>query len=112
MTRKPSPAVFLSEDLKNFLDAQDDGKIRQWIDDMSKVLKENMYAGDLVGKSLIPSKYKDIFGVNNLYRYPHPEGFRSCYTIFSERDLGPCPHILDVINHDEYDRIFGYRRTR
>ena len=55
---------------------------------MEDVLKENMYAGDLVRKSLVPSKYRDVFGVNNLYRYSHPEGFRSCYTIFSEESIG------------------------
>ena len=84
----------------------------KWIEDMEEVLLENIKGGDQVKKSLIPSKYKDGLGVNNLYRYYHPEGFRSCYTISFEEGLGNCPHILDIMDHDEYNRLFGYRKTR
>lgn len=113
MTRKPSPAVFISKELNDILKTLDPNDKRlKWIKEMEDVLKENIKGGDQVKKSLIPSKYKDGLGVNNLYRYSHPEGFRSCYTIFFESGLGNCPHILDIMDHDEYNRLFGYRRTR
>jgi hypothetical protein len=113
MTRRPSPAVFLSKDLQELLDNLDsDDKIRKWIEDMTKVLQENMYAGDLIGKRLIPAYYIDNYGVNNLYRYSHPEGFRSCYTVFKEDGIGVCPHILDIMSHEEYERRFSYRKSR
>ena len=113
MTRKPSPAVFSSFELKELLKNQgNDDKIVKWIGDMKTVLTENMYAGDLVPKNLIPQKYTTTYGVNNLYRYSHPEGYRSCYTILNREGIGVCPHILDIMDHDEYDRVFGYRRTR
>jgi hypothetical protein len=73
---------------------------------MKEVLKENMYAGELIRKSQIPKQYIDKYHVNNLYRYSHPEGFRSCYRI-----LNGCPYILDVMSHAEYDKVFGYRTT-
>jgi hypothetical protein len=25
-------------------------------------------------------------------------------------NFGVCPHILDLLSHEEYDRIFGYRK--
>jgi hypothetical protein len=105
MNRRPSPAVFLSMDLKDFLAGLDDeDKRKKWIEDM--------YAGDLIGKKLIPSFYVNRYGVNNLYHYTHPEGFRSCYTIFKENGVGVCPHILDIMSHEEYKKRFGYRKSR
>ena len=77
---------------------------------METVLKENMYAGQLVKKKQIPPHYIQRYGVNNLFRYAHPEGYRSCYTIFNVEGVGVCPHILDIMSHEEYDRIFGYRK--
>lgn len=111
MVRKPSPAVFLSKDLKDFLNTlNSESKFRRWIEDMETVLKENMFAGELIKKKQIPHYYIQRYGVNNLYRYEHPEGYRSCYTIFKEEGVGVCPHILDIMSHEEYDRIFGYRK--
>jgi hypothetical protein len=113
MTHRPSPAVFLSKDLQEFLDNLDsDDKIRKWIEDMTEVLEENMYAGNRIRKKLIPTYYISRYGVNNLYRYSHPGGFRSCYTVFNEEGVGVCPHVLDIMSHEEYERRFGYRRSR
>jgi hypothetical protein len=113
MTRHPSPAIFLSKDLQDYLAGLDDNdKIKKWIEDMKNVLEENMYAGNIIEKKLIPTYYISRYGVNNLYRYSHPEGFRSCYIIFNEEGVGVCPHILDIMSHEEYERRFGYRRSR
>jgi hypothetical protein len=107
MVRKPAPKIFISDDLARRLRKLGlEHKIAKWIGDMEGVLKENMYAGDLIRKSQIPKQYLERFGVNNLYRYSHPEGFRSCYTI-----LNGCPYILDIMTHPEYDKMFGYKTT-
>jgi len=109
MVRKPSSAVFRSPDLDDFL-RQYNSKFQRWIKDMETVLKENMFTGESVRKKQIPSRCIERYGVNNLFRYAHPEGYRSCYTIFYEEGIGVCPHILDLLSHEEYDRIFGYRK--
>jgi len=107
MVRKPSPKVFISDELaKRLRKLGPEHKTAKWISDMKEVLKENMYSGELIGKSQIPKQYFDRYNVNNLYRYSHPEGFRSCYTI-----LNGCPYILDIMPHSEYDKMFGYRTT-
>jgi len=111
MVRVPSPAVFRSKDLNDFLKTLNpDDKFIKWIEDMEGVLKEHMYTGQLIKKKQIPAQYIVRYGVNNLYRYAHPEGYRSCYTIFKEQGVGVCPHILDIMPHEEYDRIFGYKK--
>ena len=78
---------------------------------MEAVLRENLFAGDAIRKRLIPASYVERYGVNNLYRYAHPEGYRSCYTLVRIEDVGVCPVILDLLSHQEYDRVFGYRTT-
>lgn len=111
MLRRHSPAVFLTRELENLLKSLGSNhKFRRWIEDMKIVLESNKFAGDLIEKRKIPKCYVQRYGVNNLYRYEHPEGYRSCYTIFNEDGIGVCPHILDILSHSEYERIFGYRK--
>jgi mRNA-degrading endonuclease RelE of RelBE toxin-antitoxin system len=107
MVLRPSPAVYLAKELSDSLDALDP-KLRKWLSDMETVLKGNKLAGDPVPKIQIPRYYREKFGVNNLYRYDHPEGYRSCYTLLTY-DVGVCPLILDLRSHREYSRIFGYK---
>jgi hypothetical protein len=110
MVRKPSPAVFLSGELEDFLKEIDPThKFHKWVKDMKSVLKENMLAGECIKKKQIPRHYVTGYGVNNLYRYDHPEGYRSCYTLTERDDMGVCPTILDLKTHDEYGEVFGYR---
>lgn len=112
MNRKSSLAVFSSKEIQEILRNTKNQKLVKWIKDMEIVLKENIYAGDLIPKKLIPSLYKKIYGVNLLFRYSHPEGYRSCYTILYKKGIGLCPIILDIMDHDEYNKIFGYKKTR
>jgi restriction endonuclease S subunit len=84
MARQPSDEVRLNESLDliiNELPATDD-KVK-WIRDMEKVVAENRYVGEQVQKDRIPRKYIRKYGINNLYRYHHPKGFRSTYTVIT-----------------------------
>jgi len=76
---------------------------------MKIVLKEDMMAGEPIQKKQIASHYLQRYEVYNLYRYRHPEGYRSCYTLHKFKELGVCPVILDIMPHPEYERRFGYR---
>lgn len=107
MRRERSPAVFLSKKLDGLLRSLEaDHKFVKWIQSMAEALEENKFAGELIRKSQIPKIYVEEYKVNNLYRYSHPEGYRSCYTIINK-----CPHILDLMSHPEYDKVFKYKTT-
>ena len=109
MTRKPSPAVLRSKELDDYLRGLDQAdKQRRWIEEMESVLKENMFAGENIRKMQIPPWYIDRYGVNNLYRYEHSEGHRSCYTLTNVEGIGVCPLIIDLMSHTEYNRRFRY----
>jgi len=108
--RKPAPRVFVSRDLFDLLrDLEADHKFVRWINGMKEKLLFNMLSGNSIQKRRIPKYYRDKYGVNNLFRYEHPEGYRSCYTLVIIEGVGVCPIILDLLSHPEYDRIFGYR---
>jgi len=110
MARRSAPAVFHSEELDELIRGLElDDKRRRWVEDMETVLKENIFAGEKIPKRQIPKYYVERYGVNNLYRYGHPEGHRSCYTIFRRDGLGVCPTVLDLMTHREYERRFRYR---
>ncbi len=107
MVRKPAPKIFIAEDLVKLLEKSGPkDRTSKMINGMKEVLGENMYAGELIRRSQIPKQYIDRYCVNNLYRYSHPEGFRSCYTI-----VKGCPVILDIMTHAEYDKVFGYHTS-
>lgn len=95
MARRPSPEVHHSSWLEETISALDpDDRRRRWISDMDDTLKENMFAGEQVQKMLIPRHYVERYGINNLYRYQHPEGYRSCYTLVNYPGVGVCPLVL------------------
>ena len=111
MEKKPSKAVYISRELNKLLDSlEPDHKKKKWIEDMKITLLNNMLEGEKIKKEQIPKYYIDLYGVNNLFHYSHPEGFRSCYTLHNIDSLSVCPCILDIRSHPEYDKIFGYKK--
>jgi hypothetical protein len=99
--------VFIVEELNRSLaELPKDHRYKKWINDMKIVLKENMFSGELIRKGQIPAFYVEKYGVNNLYRYEHPEAHRSCYTV-----VNGCIYIFDIMTHAEHDLRFGYKTT-
>jgi hypothetical protein len=74
---------------------------------MKLVLLENMFAGESIRKSLIPKHYIRRFGVNNLFRYHLPEGFRAIYTLARDGDQVSVL-VLEALEHKSYEERFGY----
>ena len=107
---KPAPQVFVSRELHDLLESlEPDHRFVRWIDEMKDRLLFNMLSGDSIRKRRIPRHYMERYGVDNLFRFEHPEGYRSCYTLVNVEGVGVCPIILDVMSHPEYERTFGYR---
>ena len=77
--------------------------------DMKKLLLENRLARESIEKGRIPRHYKDRYGVDNLYRYEFPSGYRACYTLRKNENEKICALILELMDHAGYERRFGYR---
>ncbi len=76
---------------------------------MKEALLFSRLCGEGISKKMIPDYYKENYGVNNLYRYEHPEGFRSCYTLVGTSAGNIEAKILDLMSHPEYEKRFGYK---
>lgn len=75
------------------------------IEQKISILKNNPFYGDNVKKKLIPKKYD----IHNLWRLEVTAYWRMLYTI-EGTDIEIICFILDILDHDSYNKIFGYRK--
>src|SRR3989338_1417005 len=106
---KPSRVVFISDELENsFNSLPEDDFVRKSIIRAIKDLKQNAFMGIHVPKRLIPKDYVRKWGINNLWKYDMPKGWRLLYTVTSENEVELISAILEWFNHKEYERRFKY----
>lgn len=74
-------------------------------------IKSNPHYGDPISKKLIPQEYKIKYGVTNLFRVELPNYWRMLYTLADgETKIEIIAFVLDVIDHKDYDKKFGYKK--
>ncbi len=71
----------------------------------SEFIKSNPFYGDNISKKLIPKEYD----VQNLWRVELTNFWRMLYTIKGDQIEIVC-FILDVLDHDKYNKKFGYKK--
>lgn len=76
----------------------------------AELIKQNLHYGDALAKNLIPKEYIDKYGVNNLFRVELPNFWRMLYTLQGESRVEIVAFVLDIVNHKEYNKLFGYRK--
>lgn len=77
----------------------------------TELIKANYHYGNPIAKNLIPEEYKVKYGVTNLFRVELPNFWRMLYTLTDgETDTEIITFILDIIDHEEYDKKFKYRK--
>lgn len=75
-----------------------------------ELIKLNKNYGDPISKSLIPKEYRERYGINNLFRVELPQFWRMLYTLTNnETEIEIIAFVLDIIDHKEYNKKFGYR---
>ena len=75
---------------------------------VKEILKENPQFGDPISKDLIPKEFKKL-GIKNLYRVELSNYWRALYTIEGNR-VEIFLFVLNIVNHKDYNKIFGYKR--
>ncbi|MFH1255931.1 MAG: hypothetical protein V1494_01430 [Candidatus Diapherotrites archaeon] len=82
-----------------------------------RILRENCDAGMQIRKKLIPKKYLEKFSVTNLWKLNLPSYWRMIYTIRQPQHkdmevevLTIFLDVVDILNHKQYSKIFGYRK--
>ena len=75
------------------------------IEQKISILKTNPFYGDNISKKIIPEKYD----VSNLWRMEITGYWRMLYAI-EGTDIEIICLILDILDHDSYNKIFRYRK--
>ncbi len=72
------------------------------------LLKDNPFAGDQVRKEIIPAKYKKEYDIDNTWRIELADRWRLVYSITGNQ-IEIITFIMDIFDHKDYDKVFGYK---
>ncbi len=74
---------------------------------ISKMIS-NHEVGQKIQKKLWPKEYVKNYGIRNLWRLRLDDYWRLIYTVIGEQ-IRIYAVVLDVLNHKEYNKKFGYK---
>jgi len=93
------------QELKN--SKTEDKKLYKWINRAMDDLEENAFCGIQIQKKLIPKVYIEKYGIDNLWKYDLPKGWRLIYSVVNG-DVQILSIILEWMCHKDYERRFNY----
>jgi len=70
-------------------------------------IQEDAACGIKIQQRLIPSEWIKKFGIDNLYKYNLPNGWRLFYSLIGNQ-IEVIAIILRFMNHKDYERLFKY----
>jgi len=72
----------------------------------------NIHHGNPIKKKLIPEYYKTKYSADNLFRIELAQFWRMLYTLTDEENEPEIIiFILDILDHDKYNKRFKYRKN-
>ncbi len=93
------------EELKN--SKTEDKNLYKWINRAMDDLEDNAFCGIQIQKKLIPKVYIKKYGIDNLWKYDLPKGWRLIYSVVNG-EIQILSIILEWMSHKEYERRFKY----
>ena len=98
----------LKETLNKLKDSKtEDKKLYEWINRALDDLEENAFCGIQIQKRLIPKVYIEKYGIDNLWKYDLPKGWRLIYSV-ANNEVTVISIILEWMDHKDYERRFKY----
>ena len=73
------------------------------------VIVNNPFYGENAKKDLIQKEYRQKYDVGNLFIADLPDYWRMIYTLESD-EIEIIAFVLDIIDHDEYNKKFKFRK--
>ena len=73
------------------------------------VIANNPFYGENAKKDLIPKEYRQKYDADNLFIADLPDYWRMIYTLESD-EIEIIAFILDIIDHEEYNKKFRFRK--
>ena len=113
MNNKPIYVTFINKKLEGEFESLNEGKFQdkklfEFMDRAIKDLKKDPTSGTKIQKRIWPKTYVKKQGINNLWKYDLPNGWRIIYTIKTD-EVMILNVILEWFTHKEYERRFKYQ---
>lgn len=99
----------VGEELKKGVTNSIHQQLLKSIKQKTELLKINPQAGIHVPKRFIPKVYIDKYDVDNLWKIDLSGYWRMTYTLRTT-EIEITNFVLDIIDHETYDKVFGYRK--
>ena len=99
----------VGEDIKKGITNSFHQQLLKSINQKKELLKINPQAGIHIPKSLIPKLYKNKYDVNNLWKIDLSGYWRMIYTLRTT-EIEITNFVLDFLDHETYDKVFGYKK--
>ena len=99
----------VGQQIKEGNDNTEESQLLRSIKQKIEFIKANPFYGDNISKALIPKEYIVKYNAKNLWRVELTNYWRMLYTIKGDQVEVIC-FILDIIDHKEYDKKFGYKK--
>ena len=98
----------IKESLNELKDSKTENKeLYKWINRALDDLEENAFCGIRIPKKLIPKIYIGKYGIDNLWKYDLPKGWRLIYSV-ANGEVCVISIILEWMDHKNYERKFRY----
>ncbi len=81
----------------------EDKNLYKWIFRAFEDLEENAFCGIQLPKRLIPRVYFDKYGIDNLWKYDLPKGWRLIYSV-ANGQVRVLSIILEWMSYKKYER--------
>ena len=95
---------------ENASKSQIDNSILNAINNKVEIIKINSHYGNPIQKDRIPNEYIIKYNIKNLFRVELPNYWRMLYTLTNnDSEVHIIAFVLDIINHKEYNKKFGYK---
>jgi len=112
MNNKQVYVTFINKKLESEFESLSEGKFQdkklfEFMDRAIKDLKKDPTSGTKIQKRIWPKTYVKKYGINNLWKYDLPNGWRIIYTIKTD-EVMILNVILEWFDHKEYERRFNY----
>src|SRR3989338_1388182 len=101
----------VGQQIKEDKESTEEMQLLRSIKQKIEFIKANPFYGDNIAKALIPKEYAVKYNAKNLWRVELTNYWRMLYTIKGDQVEIIC-FVLDILDHEDYDDRFGYRKKQ
>lgn len=103
----------VQDDFVDVFNVLPDGPIKTAVEEAKNELKQDKIIGEHVKKKQIPKYYVTRHNIQVLYRYALPNRWRLTYSIIEFEVKGELSVLLlELMDHDHYNKRFGYYKKK